>query len=211
MTAPPNLSKDVKGFNSSMFKSDRAVRRGFRVLGYAVNPRDHKVPANTVRQFQRDFNRCGERFGRWGQVKVTGKLNRNTLNALEHAIRWSKKRENREGVPSARSWQALCADRSSGCTDPASSNQRGPRRRRAYAQADQAPPDLPERGTNFVEVLSNGTGKLRNIHTDHALRCNIIAFERYGDTVFVLVEVPPQGDLPGGRPDHIKCPCIFAR
>lgn len=203
MPAPPNLSKDVKGWNSSMFKSDRAVRRAFRILGYSVSNRFHKVPSDTVRQFQHDYNKCAERFGHWGKVKTTAKLNKDTLNALEHAIRWSKKRENREGIPTARSWQALCGVRRASGS-------------RAYAQSESpASPEAPEapegRGTNFVEVQPNGTGKLRNIHTDHALRCNIIAFERAGDTVFALVEIPPQSDLPGGRTDQIKCPCIFAR
>jgi len=205
MPAPPNLSKDAKGFNTSMFKSDRAVRRGFRLLGYGVSNRFHKVPGDTVRQFQRDYNKCADRFGRWGKVKVTGKLNKDTLNALEHAIRWSKKLENTQGTPSARSWQSLCASRRNACLDPPS----GKGKTRAYAQAEA---ELPEaRGTNFVEVLTNGSGKLRNIHTDHALRCNILAFERHGDTVLAVVEIPPQGDLPGGRPDSITCPCVFAR
>ena len=200
MAAPPNLSKDAKGFNSQMFKSDRAVRRGFRILGYGVNPRDHKVPANTVRQFQRDYNKCAERFGHWGKVKVTGKLNRDTLNALEHAIRWSKKRENDQGIPSARSWQALCGDIDSpDCFDKSSRTGA-----RAYAQPEAAE-------TNFVEVLPNGTGKLRNIHTDDSLRCEILCFDRHGEVVFATVKIPPQGDLPGGRPDPISCPCVFAR
>lgn len=200
MAAPKNLSRDTKGFNSRMFKSERAVRRGFMMLGYGVNTCEHKVPSNTVRQFQRDYNKCANRFGHWGQVKITGKLNRDTLNALEHAIRWSKKRENDQGIPSARSWQSLCGDRRAACidTDECESG------RRKYGQTD-----LSE--TNFVEVLPNGSGKLRNIHTDDSLRCDIICFERHGDVVFSTVNVPSQGDLPGGRPNSITCPCVFAR
>jgi hypothetical protein len=186
-----------------MFKSDRAVRRGFRILGYGVSNRDHKVPSKTVHRFQLNYNKCADRFGHWGKLNVTGKLSKETLNALEHAIRWSKKLENTQGVPSARSWQSLCGNQ----WNVYPSN--GSAKTRAYAQAEG---DAPEaRGTNFVEVMSDGVGKLRNIHTDHALRCNIIAFERYGDTAFAVVEIPPQADLPGGRPDQITCPCIFAR
>ncbi len=201
MAKPPNLSGDAKGYNSQMFKSSRAVRRGFKLLGYGVNPSDHKVPGSTVRQFQHDYNRCSERFGRWGQVRVTGKLNRETLNGLEHAVRWSKKRENRDGTPSARSWQALCSDRGIACRDASGS--------RTYSKTDTPAPKARE--SSFVEVLPNGSGKLRNIHTDDALRCEILNFELHGDVVFATVAVPPQGDLPGGRSEPITCPCVLGR
>lgn len=179
-----------------MFKSRRAVRRGFKILGYAINPHDHEVPSQTIRQFQRDYNKCSDRFNQWGNVEVGGSLDIDTLNALEHAVRWSRKRENSEGIPSARFWQSLCAD-----LRPELNY------KRAYAQTEP----VKEKETNFVEVLPNGIGKLRNIYTDDALRCNILAFERHGDVIFAIVEVPPQGDLPNGRDEQINCPCIFAR
>ncbi len=212
MARPPNLSGDARGFNSQMFKSDRAVRRGFRMLGYAVNPRDHKVPKSTVQQFQRDYNKCAERFGRWGKVEVSGRIGKTTLNALEHAVRWSKKRENREGIPTARSWQALCANRRAACLDTEcvdGRNYSAPPEVGAEAYATVTVPEAREE--NFVEVLPVGRGKLRNIHTDDALRCNILGFERHAEVIFAIVEVPPQRDLPGGRSDSITCPCVLGR
>jgi len=199
MANPPNLSGDAKGFDSKMFSTERAVRRGFQLIGYGVNLRKNKVPSDTVEQFQRDYNRCSDRFGKWGKVQITGKLDRISLNALEHAIRWSKKRENKCGMPAARSWRALCTNRkSAGCESG-----------RSYSEAENPTPR--ESATNFVEVLPNGSAKLRNTRTDDALRCNIINFELHGDIVFALVEVPSQGDLPGGRPEPITCPCILGR
>lgn len=206
MAKPPNISGDINGFNTQMFKSKRAVRRGFLMLGYGINPRDADIPANVVRQFQRDYNKCSERFGRWGKVDINGKLDKPTLNGLEHAIRWAKKRENRDGTPSARSWQALCGNRAAACIDDSECGNNG--RRRKYAQPDV---EVQPRETNYIEVCPDGTGKLRNILTEDALRCNILAFERHGEVIFAVAEVPPQGDLLGGRPQPITCPCMFAR
>lgn len=202
MAQPPNLSGDAKGFNSKMFKSQRGVRRALKALGYGVNHCLRTIPTSTIRQFQTDYNKCAEKFGRWGKVDRTGKIDRQTLNALEHAIRWCKKRENRDGIPSARAWQSLCAHRRKVCRDTECEDGRS---------FSATPEKVEERETNFVEVMPDGTGKLRNIHTDDALRCSIIAFERYGEVVFAVVDVPSQGDLPNGRSEPISCPCVLGR
>lgn len=177
-------------------KNSREIRNGFRVLGYAVDLRSHEVSQEIIRQFQRDYNKCSDRFDHWENIEITSSLDGDTINALDRAIRWSKNRENAEGIPSARSWQSLCADLGPNL-NPA----------RVYAQLESP----KETETNFVEVLSNGTGKLRNIYTSDAFRCNILSFERHGNVIFAVVEIPPQADLPDGRDESISCPCIFTR
>ena len=107
MSAPPNLSEDPKGFNSTMFGTKRSISRALRMLGYPIRP-DHEAPESTVITFQREYNRCSRRFGKWGEVEVHGRVDTETLNALEHALRWAKHRENQTGTPSARFWRALC-------------------------------------------------------------------------------------------------------
>lgn len=176
-----------------MFKTNRSVRRGLRMLGYPVDPKVTEPDAKTVEKFQQDYNRCDMHFESWGDIAITGKIDVPTLNALEHAIRWSKKREDDTGQPSGRSWRALCS---------------GPGR--TYAAADESAPAHLASESNYVEILPDGSGKLRNVHTDDALRCNILAFERQGDIVFAVVEVPAQGDLPSGRAGPITCPCVMA-
>lgn len=203
MPTPPNLSNDSAGFNSRMFRSDRAIRRGFRVLGYGINPKDHKVPSGTIKQFQRDYNHCAEKFGRWGRVDIHGKIDKPTLNALEIAIRWAKKKENTQFIPSARVWQSLCSFRKSACNDHDDCSDNS---QRSYSSTD-----IEKSETNFVEILSNGFGRLRNIHTDDSLRCNIECFDKHGDVVFATVTVPPQGGLPKGRDKSITCPCVFRK
>ena len=165
------------------------------MLGYPVDPKVHEPDAKTVKKFQRDYNRCDMNFDSWGDIAITGKIDIPTLNALEHAIRWSKKRENDTGVPSGRSWRALCTG--SG---------------RKYSSTGEESDDdvvTPDTESNYIEIQQDGSGKLCNIHNDHALRCSILAFERAGDVVFAVVDVPPQGDLPHGRPEPITCPCFM--
>ncbi len=186
---PQNISGRAKGYNDEMFVSDRAIRSAFRLLGYGVNMSEHKVARGTVTKFQKDYNKCSKKFKKWGKVDVNGRLDKDTLNALEMALRWAKRRENKDGTPSARVWQSLCSD---------------------LSEHACAPSDIPERGTNYVEVMPNGMAKLHNIYNSHALRANILEFEKHGPVVFAKVEVPPQGDLPKGGV-VIICPCVFSR
>lgn len=173
------------------------------MLGYAINTSFHRVPKGTVRQFQRDYNKCSDRFGQWGKVEITGRIDKDTLNALEHAIRWSKKRENKDGTPSARSWLSLCGDRSG----------------KTCGECDGDEPvvvtsrkKIPEESeTNYVEITPQGTAKLRSVDTDIALRAEVVGFEREGDVVFAVVKIPPQADLPGGREKTFQCPCVLSR
>jgi hypothetical protein len=152
---------------------------------------EHKVDRKTVVKFQGSYNRCAKKFGKWGEVDVNGRLDNDTLNALEMALRWTKRRENKDGTPSAVVWQSLCKDL-------------------AAADHGRRTSDMSERGTNYVEVMPNGMAKLRNIHNDHALRANVLEFEKHGPVVFAKVEIPPQGGLPKGRAE-ICCPCVFSR
>lgn len=199
MATPPNFSKDPKGYNRKMFRSERAVRRGFMMIGYAVNTSAHKVPEGTVLQFQKDYNRCSDRFGQWGKVDESGRLDKPTLNALEHAIRWSKKRENKDGTPSARSWQSLC--------HAAPGDSCGGERRIIASRIEE--PEVYE--TRYIEVTSNGIAKLRDTETDMSLRAEVVDFERDGNVVFAIVKIPPQADLPGGREEPFRCPCVLGR
>lgn len=202
MANPPNISGDPNGFNAAMFKTQRSVARAIRMLGYAVRP-DHKTPEETVKKFQHDYNHCSKRFGEWGEVAVNGRIDTATLNALEHAVRWSKKRENRSGTPSARFWRALCSDRRPDCLDSEGYG-------RMYAETEQKEKVEPQE-SSFVEVQPNGSAKLRNLHTDDALRCDVLDFERQGDVVFAIVKLPPQADLPNGRSEPLCCPCTIRR
>jgi len=204
MDQPPNYTGDPNGYNRRMFRSDRAVRRGFMMLGYAVNTCMHQVPKSTVRQFQRDYNKCSRRFGQWGQVELNGALDKPTLNALEVAIRWSKKRETREGIPSARSWQSLCQDRSH-----KSCGECGPDGKIRAPRVVAPKPQPDER--NYIEITNQGMAKVREIGTDTALRAEVMGFEREGDTVFAIVKIPPQADLPSGRDEPFRCPCVISR
>lgn len=199
MSTPPNFTKDKDGFNRKMFRSDRAVRRGFMRVGYPVNTGAHKVPKETIRQFQKDYNKCSDRFGQWGKVKENGSLDIPTLNALEHAIRWSLKRENKDGTPSARSWQSLCHS--------APGDSCGGEKRIIASRIEE--PDVYE--TRFIEVTSQGTAKLRDTETDLSLRAEVVDFERDGNVVFAIVKIPPQADLPGGREEPFRCPCVLGR
>ena len=198
MATPPNFTNNEAGYNRQMFRSDRAIRRGFMRIGYPVNTGLHKVPKSTVTQFQRDYNKCSDRFGQWGKVKENGALDIPTLNALEHAIRWSKRREDKEGVPSARSWQSLCHD--------APGDSCGGKKAIASRIMES---DAYE--TRYVEVTAQGTAKLRDTETDLALRAEVVDFERDGNVVFAIVKIPPQSDLPGGREEPFRCPCVLGR
>lgn len=199
MAAPPNFTKDPDGYNRQMFRSERAVRRGFMMIGYPVNTGDHRVPKGTVLQFQRDYNKCSERFGQWGKVVENSSLDIPTLNALEHAIRWSKKRENKDGTPTARSWQSLChAAPGDSCGGE----------RRIIASRTEKPTSYE---TRYIEVSPQGTAKLRDTNTDLALRADVLDFERDGNVVFAIVKIPPQADLPGGREEPFRCPCVLGR
>jgi hypothetical protein len=201
MASPPNISKHPKGYNKKMFRSDRAVRKGFMILGYGVNTTRHKVTRDTVREFQRDYNKCSDKFGQWGKVEITGELNKDTLNALEHAVRWSKKREDNEGVPSARSWQSLCHKRPSypgGC---------GSDEKVVVSRTHEREPYE----ASYVEIAKNGIAKLKSIDSDIALRAEVVGFERDGAVVFAIVKIPPQSDLPGGRAEPFRCPCVLSR
>ncbi len=201
MANPPNYTGDPKGFNTRMFKSDRAVRRAFMILGYGINRCVHKVPRETVEQFQKDFNVCGQRFSQWGSVTVNGALDKPTLNALEHAVRWSKRRESRDGMPSATSWQSLCRDRRTPECGECDEHGRPIIRRKNTNRTE----------TKFVEVTAQGTAKLRDMNSDVSLRAELIDFERDGDVVFAVVKIPPQADLSGGRDKPFRCPCVLAR
>lgn len=197
MASPPNFTKNKAGFNKVMFRSERAIRRGFMMIGYAVNTGAHKVPEKTVLQFQKDFNKCSDRFGQWGKVAESGRLDIPTLNALEHAIRWSKKRENRDGTPSARSWQSLCH------VAPGDS---------CGGKVIASRIDEPEAyETRYIEVTPQGSAKLRDTETDMSLRAEVVRFERDGNVVFAIVKIPPQADLPGGREEPFRCPCVLGR
>lgn len=197
---PPNLSKDNAGYNTSMFKTDRSVKNAFRRIGYGVSPAI-KVPSSTITQFQHDYNKCGDKFGRWGKIDVTSKLDKHTLNALEIAVRWSVKRENRDGVPAARSWQGLCRNlKHLSCNEDQS---------RSYSATEAEGLEISPDETRYIEILPNGNGKLRNLHSDHALRANILDFEHHGPVIFAVAILPPQDGLPGGREEPFSCPCVF--
>lgn len=201
MASPPNISNDSKGYNRQRFRGDRSVRRVFMTLGYGINTTRHKVPKSTVTEFQRDYNKCASKFGQWGKVELTGALDKPTLNALEHAIRWSKNREDTDGTPSARSWQSLCHDRPSypgGC---------GSDEKIIISRTHEK----EEYESNYIEITDAGGAKLRSIDTDIALRAEIVGFDREGDVVFAIVKIPPQADLPGGREEPFRCPCILGR
>jgi len=199
---PPNFTDHPSGYNRRMFSSERAVRRGFMMLGYGINTRLHEVPKSTVRKFQRDYNKCADRFGQWGKVDENGDLDKPTLNALEHGIRWSKKRENKEGIPTARSWQSLCRDATSDSCGECGEDGRAkiPKRKESSRFDNQ-----------YIEVTPQGIAKLRSIDTDIALRAEVIDFERDGNVVFAIVKIPPQADLPGGRDKPFRCPCVLGR
>lgn len=193
MSSPPNISGNAAGYNKGMFKSNRAIRRAFKLLGYPIDMCEHNVDRGNVRHFQKDFNRCSKKAGKWGQIEATGKLDKDTLNALEIALRWAKKRENTDGTPCMVSWQSFCAvARGKG---------------RTFAEVEAEAPI--EKGTNYVEVSPNGMAKLRNVYNDHCLRAELLDFERHGAVAFATVILPPQGDLPGGRSEPMTCPCVF--
>lgn len=183
---PSNISGDIKGFNSRLFKSDRAIRRAFIVLGYSVDPNMLRVPESAIRRFQTDYNVASSRLSSIGSLHISGKINKETLNALEFAIRWSKKRSSVKTTSIAECWRSLIGNKD----------------KRAYSGTDHSP-------SNFVEVNSDGSGNLRSTKTDSALRCIVLSFEKRGETVFATVSVPPQGDMPEGCKSSITCPCIF--
>lgn len=195
---PPNTSGDPRGYNTSMFNTDRAVKTALRRLGYGVSP-TVDIPGSTILRFQHDYNKCADRFGKWGKTDTTSMLDKHTLNAIETALRWSEKSEKRHGTPSANSWQSLCKNLDHlGC---------GKSRRYSAAPA----PDLevsPDE-TRYVEILPNGNGKLRSTASDRALRANVMDYERHGDVIFAVVVLPPQDGLPGGRDKPFKCPCVL--
>ncbi len=201
MASPPNISNGPKGYNQKMFSGDRAVRKNFMILGYGVNTTRHKVHKEVVREFQRDYNKCAEKFGQWGKVELTGALDIPTLNALEHAIRWSKKRENTDGTPSARSWQSLCHEH------PSYPGECGSDEKVIVSRTHEK----EEYEVNYIEITDDGGAKLRSIDTDIALRAEILGFDREGDVVFAIVKIPPQADLPGGREEPFRCPCVLGR
>lgn len=205
---PPNVTKNPSGYNTKMFSSNHAVKNAFRRIGYGVSRRDVKVPRATIIQFQRDYNKCADRFGHWGQIDETGKLDRETLNGLEIAVRWSVKRENRDGTPAARSWQGLCRNLSHIQCEEDCGDRRGDSTSRRYANANKSV-EIDDSPKHYIEVLPNGVGKLRNMHNDHALRANILDFEKHGPVIFAVAVLPPQADLPKGRKDPIKCPCVY--
>jgi len=188
---PPNFSKNPQGYNTDLFKGQRDVRRAFMMLGYGVNKTLHRIPTKTVKSFQRDYNRCGQRFGHWGAVEVTGDFDSNTLNALEHAVRWSKKRENEDGMPSATYWQTLCRDVVE-CGE----------------SEDEAPVEMQ---TQYVEISAGGNARLRDIRTTKFLRAELLEFDREGDVIFATVKIPSQSDLRGGRDEVFRCPCVLER
>ena len=91
MNKPPNFSKDTAGYSTRLFPNDRAVRRAFRILGYAVSASHLKVSKRVVVQFQKDYDKCSHKFSKWGEIEINGQLNKETLNAIEIALRWTKK------------------------------------------------------------------------------------------------------------------------
>jgi hypothetical protein len=202
MASPPNYTNDSAGYNSRMFKSERAIRRAFMMLGYGINKALHRVPKATIKRFQRDYNKCGRRFGQWGSVEVSGLIDEDTLNALEVAVRWSKKRERREGIPTARSWRSLCHDSSNESCGECGNGER------INLSKVQKPRHME---TRYVEVSPDGVAKMRDIDSDVSLRAEVIDFERDGNVVFAIVKIPPQADLPGGREEPFRCPCVLGR
>jgi len=189
MMKPLNTTRDPKGFNSKIFKDDRSIRRAFIILGYSVNHSSLKVPKSSVLKFQKDYNIASQKNSSMGALKADGVIGKDTLNALEVAIRISKKNSQSNNLSIGKSWQVIC-----GSIKP-----------RKYAKSD----DIDYSKTNFVEVGKNGTGKLRSCITDKSLRCTVVDFERHGDVVFAVVEVPPQKDLAAGCLSKITCPCVF--
>jgi len=205
MANPPNLSQSPAGYNDKMFRSVRSIRRGLSMLGYPASSCDQEISGDMIRKFQNDYNRCSKKFGHWGTIEASSEMDVPTLNGLEHAIRWAKKIEKTKGLPTASAWRFFCnlymapGERTYSATGETLEN--GP--------TVAAQPEVAE--SNFVEVLPNGNGKLRNIYNDDALRANIVDFEKHGSTVFAVVILPPQDGLPGGRMDPFACPCLIRR
>lgn len=198
MTHPPNLSGSASGYNEKMFRNHRSVGRGLKMLGYRVNINED-VDSSLITQFQNDYNLCSKKFEQWGEIGVSGAMDIPTLNGLEHAIRWAKKIENVKGIPAASAWRSFCA-----CFQS-----HGKRYAAVAEGASEA--SEPDTATNFIEVLPDGNGKLRNIYNDSALRAEILDFEKHGPIVFAVAILPPQAELPGGRMEPFACPCLIRR
>jgi len=191
---PPNLSQSKAGYNTQMFPNNRAVCRAFRILGYTVSSSRSKISKRIVVQFQKDYNKCSCKFNKWGHIEINGQLNKETLNAVEIALRWTKKQAKKEGLPEPVTWQNLCKKIGDG---------------RGYSATDKEKSEEKEKATNYIEVLPNGQAKLRNIYNDRALRADILDFEKHGPVIMAVAILPPQADLPNGKNNPITCPCVF--
>lgn len=178
---PPNISKDPQGYNTKLFPNSRAVRKALRHLGYKVSLTNTPPPKVIVRQFQKHYNHCAiKRFHKWGSLKVDGIAGRNTLNAIEIAMTFARKRGRAHGGEAAHHWQKLCARHRPG------------RHKRHHGTKPR--PHRPE----FVEVMGKGVGKLRRPGLDYRVYIHKLA--KKGDLLFAQVRIPPQVGLPKGRP-----------
>lgn len=177
---PPNISKDKKGYNRKLFSNYRAVRRVMQRLGYKVTMTNTKAPAMVVRQFQRHYNHCSiKRFPKWGSLKVDGVAGRHTLNALEIALTWARKRSKVHGGTVHGNWQKMCH------------RLRPPRRKHRPGKKFPRPKHVA-----YVEVMGKGQGKLRRPGKD--LRVYIKKLAKKGNLLFAYVQIPPQFGMPKG-------------
>lgn len=189
MKSPPNISNRPEGYNKRMFPDDRSIRKGFMSLGYGISYDRHEVSPDVTLQFQRDYNKCSRKLSRWGAIEADGKLGKDTMNALEIAIRWAKKAQNEGTLPSSTLWQSFCRE-SPGCS--------------GFPEDAEEPID----NAKYVEINSNGSAMLRDLYKDGSLRVELASFERHGDAVIAVVTVPPQANMPRGRSGFLKFPCV---
>lgn len=88
---PPNLTGDPAGYDTSLFPNSRAIRRALAYLGYAVPINDQPLLDSTaVRRFQEDYNHAASytpgKFDASVPVTVNGKMDKASLNALDHVL-----------------------------------------------------------------------------------------------------------------------------
>lgn len=160
----------------------RRIRRAFLALGYSVSNASYDIPENSVKDFQSDYNNCADNLKGWDKIAVNGKLDKETLIALDSAVKLAEYKSGRSLDEIEGSWKYLCKKH-----------------------------EKPNEDLRYVEVMPNGSANVRDLQSDLSLRANLIAFDREGDVIFAIVSIPAQADLPAGQEERLRCPCVVRR
>jgi len=182
---PPNLSKDVAGYNRKIFSKSRDIRRALFRLGYPIKVSDAPMrkPCPALRMFQRDYNNCNHRYEQWGKLKEDGMTGPQTLKALEIAYKWSKKRHDvakkrKKNLTMRDLWRHLCK------------HKKQPKMPGAYSAVEKGS------SAQYVEVHSKGHGTLRTPGVAADLRVKILGHGKNNGRYLVYAAIEPQAGHP---------------